>query len=268
MLTISTFKEAIRAKWLVVFTVVFFFLVINIPILGLFAARYLPPEYLQQYLPTFLGVLFPYIPLLALPMGSGTVVEERESGTLQYMMSNPISKAEFLAGRMVGMLLATTLVVVAGLGVAALVAQSIQSTTSAALLSITLVATTLNAVMLMVAFVISILAKRKSTAMGVAIFMWFFFTVLTDIGLLGIILNLTAGSWAAISVILLNPVETSRILAVIAGGGGVSDLGANGITIRYYMGSSAVPILSLVLMVWLVVSFAVAFLLFRHQDTV
>ncbi|TLX97566.1 MAG: hypothetical protein E6K90_10260, partial [Thaumarchaeota archaeon] len=90
-----TFKDAIRAKWLLVFAVVFFLLAVNIPMLVLLAARYLPPNYLQVYLTTLVGLAFPFIPLLPLPMGAATIVDERESGTLQYVMSNPISKVDF-----------------------------------------------------------------------------------------------------------------------------------------------------------------------------
>ncbi|HYC26635.1 MAG TPA: ABC transporter permease subunit, partial [Nitrososphaerales archaeon] len=85
----QTFKEAIRTKWLISFTIVFLLLAINIPVLVLLVGGYLPPNYLSVFLTNLVAVSFPFLPLLALPMGSTVIVDEKESGTLEYMMSNP-----------------------------------------------------------------------------------------------------------------------------------------------------------------------------------
>ncbi|TLX97565.1 MAG: hypothetical protein E6K90_10255, partial [Thaumarchaeota archaeon] len=116
--------------------------------------------------------------------------------------------------------------------------------------------------------VISILTKRKSTATRIAIFMWFLFTVLSDLGFLSIVLNLKAGAAATLPVILLNPVETSRIFAVLSLGGAADQLGSTGLIISYYLGDNAFSILGGTLVAWLAVFFILAFLLFRRQDVV
>ena len=76
-----TYKESIRTKWVLIFGVIFFLLAVDIPDLYLSAAGNLPPEYLTQNLSDLLSVTFPLIPLLALPMGAVSIVDERESGT-------------------------------------------------------------------------------------------------------------------------------------------------------------------------------------------
>src|SRR2546427_9209976 len=263
-----TFKDSIRAKWLLVFAVVFFLLAVNIPMLVLLAARYLPPNYLQVCLTTLVGVAFPFIPLLPLPMGAATIVDERESGTLQYIMSNPISKVDFLLGRLSGMLSATTAVILLGFGVASAMVYNLDVTAYAPVLTATAMAAILNAIMLGVAMIISIITKRKSTATGIAIFMWFLFTVLSDIGFLSVVVNLRLGVAATLPVILINPVETSRILAVLSLGGDASQLGSTGLIINYFLGSSAQLILGVSLIAWLATVFTAAFLLFRRQDVV
>ena len=95
------------------FSAVFFFLALNVPLLVLLALRYLPPDYLERYLNYLVSLSFPFLPLLSLPVASASVVEERESGALQYVLSGPVSKADFLVGRAVGLLAATTAVVIA-----------------------------------------------------------------------------------------------------------------------------------------------------------
>src|SRR5438552_16774409 len=89
-----TFKDAIRAKWLLVFAVVFFLLAVNIPMLVLLASRYLPPNYLPAYLTTLVGRAFPFIRLLPLPMTSSTIVHAIASGCRQSIMPTTISTVE------------------------------------------------------------------------------------------------------------------------------------------------------------------------------
>src|SRR5438132_468099 len=124
------------------------------------------------------------------------------------------------------MLAATTAVILLGFGVASLIVYNIDVGRYAPVLTATSLAALLNAIMLGLAMVISILTKRKSTATGIAIFMWFLFTVLSDLGFLSIVLNLKAGAAATLPVILLNPVETSRIFAVLSLGGAADQLGS------------------------------------------
>ncbi len=261
-----TFKESIKAKWLLVYSVIFFLLAVNIPMLVLLAVRYIPPNYLQIYLGTLVALSFPFIPLLPLPMGSTSIVEEKESGTLQYILSNPISKGEFFLGRAAGLLLATSLVVFIGYGIASFMVYNVDITHYLQLLETMSVAATLNAVMVGLALVISTLSKRKSTAIGIAIFAWFLFTVLSDLGFLSVILNLKSGALAAVPIILLNPVESSRILAVLLLNGDASQLGTTGLIINYYLGPSAFSVILASVLSYLVAFFALGFAIFRRQD--
>lgn len=263
-----TFKEAIRAKWLLVFAVVFFLLAINIPMLVLLGARYIPPDYLSIFLSTLVTLSFPFIPLLALPMGATTVVEEREAGTLQYVLSNPITKGEFLLGRAVGLLLATSAVVFLGFGIASAIVYNVDVLSYRSVVIVMFLAAALNATMLGFALVISVLSRRKATAIGIAIFTWFLFTILSDLGFLSVILNLKWGAWVTLPIVLLNPVESARILAVLVIGAGQTQLGSTGIIVSYYLGDSAPLVLGLGILVWTVVLYAVGFFLFRRQDLV
>ena len=91
---------------------------------------------------------FPLIPLLALPMGAVSIVDERESGTLQYLLSNPVTKGEFFLGRVVGLLLATTTVIIIGFGAASAVVYTTGISNYFSVVMIMAFAVLLNAVML------------------------------------------------------------------------------------------------------------------------
>ncbi len=232
--------------------------------LVLLIGGYLPPGYLQVYLGTFITLAFPIIPLLALPIGATSIVEEKESGTLQYILSNPITKSEFLIGREIGLLMATSAVVFLGFGLASILVYSIDVRAYYVVVQATLVAALLNLLILGLALVISVLSKRKSTALGIAIFAWFVFTVGSDVGFLSIIINFRLGALAVIP-ILLNPVECSRLLAVTILNQ-TTQLGATGAVMNYYLSKYAFAALVAAEAIWLVVCYAAAFLLFKRQD--
>jgi ABC-type transport system involved in multi-copper enzyme maturation permease subunit len=261
-----TYKESIRTKWVLIFGVIFFLLAVDIPDLYLSAAGNLPPEYLSQNLSDLLSVTFPLIPLLALPMGAVSIVDERESGTLQYLLSNPVTKGEFFLGRSVGLLLATTSVIILGFGAASIVVYSTGISNYFSVIMIMAFAGMLNAVMLGIALIISEFSKRKATAMGIGIMVWFLLAVVSSLDQLVISVNLRAGPEAALSVVLLDPIETARELTVYGANLGVGQLSVSDLVAMHVWGGNVYPYTFLSVVVWIVITFTIGFMVFRHQD--
>jgi ABC-type transport system involved in multi-copper enzyme maturation permease subunit len=264
----QTFKESIKAKWLLMFTVAFLLLVINIPLLVLIGIGDIPTNYLATFLSTLVTVSFPFLPLLALPMGSGTIVDERESGTLEYIMSNPISRGEFILGRLGGLLLSTTAVVILGYGIATMSVYSLDISAYPPLVTTMIIGALLNGAMVGVAFIVSILSKRKSTALGISIFLWFLLSVVANVQFLSLIINLTFGPATALPIIFLNPIELATTLATLQIGTGGLQAGSSVLYFRHFYGEGASTVAALSLVAWFGISLAVAFMLFRHRDIV
>ena len=70
-----SFNEAIRAKWLIIFTIVYFLALVNIPFLVLAVDGLLPPTALNSYVVYLGSVSYPFLPLLSLPLGALSIVE-------------------------------------------------------------------------------------------------------------------------------------------------------------------------------------------------
>ncbi len=261
-----TFKESIRAKWLILFTVIFFLLAIDIPSLVELQGNILPADYLASYLAVLIGFSLPIIPLLALPMASTSIVDERESGTLQYILSNPISKTEFFFGRTVGLLVTTTLSVIIGFGSAAVFSYRTNYSQYSGIGYLILFAALLNMAMLALGFVISTLSRRKVTALVIGIFTWLLFTALSDVTQLAIVLNLEYGLFAAVILVLIDPIQLAIILTTVSLGYPDSNWGAMGLLAYDYFKGNMVLALSIALVAWIAIAFAIGFLLFRHQD--
>jgi len=263
-----TFKEAIRTKWLVVFSVVAFFIKKKIPVLLLSLAYNRPATSIISNLGlgASLTLAFPLIPLLALPFGAVSIVEDRESGVLQYLLSNPITKSEFFLGRSAGLLLATSVVILVSFGGAAITVYASDVSESVFIAITMLIAMLLNAVMLALGLIISEVTTRKVTAMGIGLFFWFFFTTISDLAIFVQALNYTIGDVAGVLVVLLDPVETSRLIMVLAANLGTSQLGPTGYVAAYVLGGDFFGVILGSVLIWFVVLTTLGFVVFMHQD--
>jgi ABC-type transport system involved in multi-copper enzyme maturation permease subunit len=261
-----TYREAVRTKWVIIFGVVFFLMAVDIPDIYLAATKNLPPEYLSENLGDLLSVTFPLIPLLALPMGAVSIVDERESGTLQYLLSNPVTKSEFFLGRSVGLLFATTSVIVVGFGAAAMVTYTTGVSNYYPIIMILLFAALLNAVMLGIALIISEFSKRKATAMGIGIMAWFLLAVVSSLDQLVLAINLKIGPIPALIVVMLDPVETARELTIYGAGLGLTQMSDSALLVQFVWRNMAYEYTLISVLLWIVVTFAIGFIVFRYQD--
>lgn len=267
-ITKRTFHDSIRAKWLILFTAVFFLVTVNVPLLVLIAARYLPPNYLAEYVASLVTISFPFIPLLGLPIGSTSIVDERESGNLQYLLSNPISKHDFFFGKMLGLISATLLVLTVGFGVAAGLSYGAGFAEYGSLIDMVLVASILDITMLGLAMIVSGVCRRRGTALSLGIFIWFIFTVISDLGFLVSVVTLKSGPAATIPIILTDPVQTAVILGVLQLGMMPTDGGSSGQAIMFVFGSSAFYVLLGTMLIWMISTLALAYVFFIKQDPV
>jgi ABC-type transport system involved in multi-copper enzyme maturation permease subunit len=266
----QTFKESIRAKWLIMFTIVYFLVTINVPFLVLIIERLLPPSTLNSYL-VYLGTTsYPFLPLLSLPLGALSIVEEKESGTLQYLLANPMSRMQFLAGRFIGLTISTSMVLVAGYAIAALVAFNVKTSVLTGLAFIVGLSLGLNIIMLAVAITISTMSKRKVTALSVAIFLWFLLVLISDFGgSFGVIVSIANGTKIALISALLNPIEAAGLISEIHLNAYGSELAMTGEIIQNAFGvANGLYIMSLSLVLWGVLAIGLMILLFKYLDLV
>jgi ABC-type transport system involved in multi-copper enzyme maturation permease subunit len=250
-LTVHTFLEGLRARWVIVYTLVFFMLAINVPMLVLISARYLPPDYLEAYLTGLMALSFPFLPLLSLPLAATSIVDEKESGLLEYMLSNPVSRLSYLMSKLAGLFLSTTLVVVGGYLIAAFLSYGIRINQMGAILPLLGSAMLLNTIMLLLGLLISIVSKRKITAMMIGIFFWFMFTVLSDIGSLSILVSIAGAAPIVLFLTALNPIEAARLLGIYGTRNvGFTELGSIGLILRQLIGEGAPLFILSVQLMW------------------
>lgn len=157
------------------------------------------------------------VPLIALLLGFDAIVGERERGTLDLLLSMPVSRSGLLLGKYCGLGAALSLSTLAGFGIALLpLAGRIDG--NGLRLYLVFVGSTLllGLVFLSVAVLISVVARERARASGAAIAVWFFFVLVFDLALLGVLVasaGRSASTWAPYA-LLLNPTDVFRVLNV------------------------------------------------------
>ena len=156
-----------------------------------------------------------FIPILALTLGGGMVADEKERGTLDIFLASPISVAEFMAGKFAGLVLALVISTAAGLGLAGVIHVARGGTGALVGYSLFIVnSIVLGIVFLSISFLISVLLYDRARVIAVTIFVWLFFTILYDLGLVGLLISTKGdvGTGLFSGLLMLNPVDIFRIM--------------------------------------------------------
>ena len=126
------------------------------------------------------------VPILALMLGYGAVVGEKEQGSMLLLLAMPISRLEAMVGKFLGLGSVLAVALASGLGAAgAVIAAAAGAEGLGSYLVFVLGSLLFALAFLSVGLLASTVAKKRSTAIGLAILLWFFFVVIFDTILIG-----------------------------------------------------------------------------------
>jgi Cu-processing system permease protein len=208
------------------------------------------------------------VPLLALILGAGAIAGERERGTLVGLLSQPISATELLIGKFFGLLFAIWMALALGFGVAALLVSAFNPLTDAGYyLLFVLLSAALAAAMLSVGVFISVVSGSRVKALALSVAVWFVFVLFYDLGAIALAMAVTSSGKSLLLTVLINPVESVRILAILRLESDPQILGPLGAYVSNELGTGT----SLVLLVgsllaWVTLPLAAATRVFARQD--
>ncbi len=206
------------------------------------------------------------VTLMALTLGARAITGERESGTLRFLLSHPVSRTEVLLGQYIGLAAALLAAVAAGFGVAGLFSAIRGAVVDApTLLRIAGLSWALALVMLGIGFVISTLTRRTGAAMGASLIVWLGLVFLGDLGLMGTVVATSMPVDALFATTLANPVEAFRLTAIVSLDGSLDALGPAGTYAVDTYGDSVGWLTLGALLAWVIVPITVAWLVFRRR---
>jgi Cu-processing system permease protein len=212
-------RDGWRNRWLIAITLIFAIMALGLTWFGSVTYGQTGPSPIDSTIASLASLAVLVIPLIALLLGYDAFVGEQEAGTLLLLMAYPISKLQLILGKFLGQLAILAVSTTVGFGSAAVV-LSLQSFSIELLISFAVFifsATLLGAVFLAMSQMVSLSVSEKTRAAGLALFIWFFFTLLYDLGLLAVLVS--SEGWMSQTALkfalLANPTDVFRLINLI-----------------------------------------------------
>ena len=258
----------IRNRWTLVFACVFGILVLSISYFGLVTGGTVGFQGFARTSASLLNMVLYIVPLVALVTGTLSFTSEKSAGEL--LFSQPVTRGEILLGKFFGLFASILTATLIGFGLAGVVIATNAGTEGSlrypAFVALSLL---LALIFLSLSAFISALCQRKSKALGVALFVWFFFVLFYDllvIGLTFLLKERTANAFIFGS-LFGNPVDMVRVASLMTLNG--KDIfGAGGAALLKFLGGdgASLALLLVALSCWVVVPLFMAQILLSRQD--
>jgi Cu-processing system permease protein len=203
------------------------------------------------------------VPLIALILGCGAIIDEQQRGTLDLILVQPLSAGAYFAGTFLGFAFALTIAVGSGLAIAGVVTGLWLGVAVGEYLVLVLLALLLGGAFLALSFLVSLLARERGRAIASSIFLWLFAVFLFDLLLVGVLIvsggKVPAGLFGGL--LLANPADVFRLLCLRWVGAAASPMG---LTPAVESGMPAGLLLGM-LVLWIVLPLAASYALFQRR---
>lgn len=208
--------DSLRARWFLIYALVFGGLVALLFGFGLAESRVLGFTGLSRLLITFIQLSMAILPLFVLISTVRSLAGDREAGVLEYMLSLPVPLGSWYWGRFMGrfavvlvpVLLAMTGAVAYGAAIGTSIPWTQFALYAALLVSLALC-------FLGLGFMISSLARGIDVAQGIAFLVWLTLVLFLDLILLGLLIKGQAAIGLVVGIALLNPLQAFRAAAMM-----------------------------------------------------
>lgn len=213
------FRDRLRNRWVLAVALVFAMFSLVITYAGGAQQGAVGLRSLEFTIASLVSLVIYLVPLIALLLGFDAIVGERERGSLDLLLALPLTRTELLLGKYLGLAGALALAMLAGLAlVGGVLVRRFGGDALYHYGGFVLSAVLLGLAFLSLAVLMSVLARDRTRASGLAIVSWFFFVLVFDLLLLGALVG-TGGHYGGEVfpyLLLLNPADVFRILNVFS----------------------------------------------------
>ncbi|WP_196140994.1 ABC transporter permease subunit [Aliikangiella sp. G2MR2-5] len=216
------FKDGLRNRWLVAITVIFAVFASGLSWFGSASVGTIGFSSVANTIVSLSSLNVFLLPLIALLLSYNAIVGEDEDGTLLLLLTYPLTRGELLLGKLMGHTAILAISTIAGFGSAGLIiaffadAVDVSELLSAFGLFIAS-AILLGMIFISLSYLVSSWVSEKSKAAGLALIIWFFFVLIYDMGLLGILVATEGQVQAEVFpyLLLFNPTDIFRLVNLV-----------------------------------------------------
>jgi len=263
------FLDNYRNKWIIALSIIFLILTL---VISYFSTR--GGVGWKDLGNTIGGMMFfvqILIPIIALMLSYATIVGEREKGSLSLLLSYPIKREEIIIGKFLGLSSVLAIAIFIGFGISGIIIGiNVKDVQWGDYLVFILSSILFGVVYIALAIFFSSVLKKRSTAIGAAIFIWFLFAMIWNIILFGILVSnygfdkisqedWMAPDWYYVSSII-NPITAFSMLVALNVGPVQADIAGKLPT--FYTTETTL----LILFLWIIIPLLVALYIFKKKD--
>ncbi len=261
-------RDALRNRWFLLYTLAFIALSLAFSYLALAGAGMVGFAGFGRTAASLINLVLLIIPLMALTIGAQSLAGEQEKSTLAYLLAQPINRIEIFLGKYLGLTLSLLASLTLGFGISGLV-MTLNGSGAAdpgAYVKLVALAFLLSLTMLSVGFLISALTNKAGVAVGIGLFLWLAFVFFGDLGMMGTVIALRVPIDNLFWFSLSNPLQVFKMAAILDLRATLDILGPAGIYAVQEYGDSLFGIFLGVLVLWIVLPAAAAYVRFHAKS--
>jgi len=208
--------ESLRARWFLVYSLVFGGLVVILFAFGLAESRVMGFTGLSRLLITYIQLSMAMLPIFVLITTVRSVAGDREAGVFEYLLSLPMSLSAWFWGRFLGRFIIVFLpVLLAMVGATAWGSMKGVEVPWELLVYYTGLLMSLTWCFLGIGMLISTVTRSSDVAQGAAFVVWLTLLLFIDLILLGVLIQEHLPPQAAVAIALANPLQVFRIATML-----------------------------------------------------
>ena len=205
-------KESIRAKWFLIYSLVFGGLIALFFIAGVTESQVMGFSGLSRLLLMYIQITIVILPIFILITTVRSISGDRDNHILEYMLSFPISLKQYYWGKIIGRFVTVYLpvlfiAIIYGAIKGASIPWDIFFLYTGLLFA-------MSSAFLGIAFFISSFVKSSEVALGIAFFVWIILLAFIDIALISLMMSQRYNEQLIIFIAMINPMEIFRVAAI------------------------------------------------------
>ena len=260
--------ESLRARWFLVYTLVFGGVMVGLFVSGLTESRVMGFTGLSRLLVTYLQITMAILPIFMLITTVRSVVGDREAGVFEYILSLPVSIGAWYWGKLAGRFLVVFMPVF-GAMVMAILFGAVKGVAIPwfQVLFYTGLLASLAWCFLGIGMLISTLSRSTDVAQGGAFVTWLVLLLFLDLILLAVLIKEGLPPEGAIAISLANPLQSFRTASMLLFDPQLVLLGPSAYVILDNFGRTGYLIWAMVYPIFIgLISAGSGFLIFKRGD--
>jgi Cu-processing system permease protein len=258
-------QDALRNRWFLLYTLIFAGLTLAVSSLSRPDIEFTELAEYNRTVASLVNLVLLFVPLIGLMFGAVSLTNEKETGVLNYLLTQPITRIEILLGKYVGMAGALLASLAFGFGCAGAILAWRGGGDAESYIQTVIMACLLALAMLSLGFLISAVSRKTAGALGGALFLWLILIFIGDLGLIGAAIVTQLPIETTVLIAMINPLQLFKMGAIFSAHASLDVLGPAGLYATQTFADSFMMLIWAGLVLWILIPLGLAQYFFSRE---